>query len=224
MANHVTELVVKEVKIKGGNQILTAAYMTPNNVLFHGLNYLGKLMRWLYEIDTNNTTAALKPRDIRRMWDVWNFHKLDMELGHKNFDAPGTVMEMTRAVLLPHPEELRRYKNMKIQRVASAIHQHCHVCMSVDSADGHEIYQLSDYKDIVESQNITEEVFKFVVGTGQPDGNGGYDTGAALPALVELGREEPSGDLDLIRFNERSSGATDSGLPDAPDLPPGGAQ
>ena len=74
--NHVTELVVKEIKIKGGAKIVVGKYMTPNQVLFHGINYVGKLMRWLYEIDSNNTTAALKPRDIRKLWGVWDFHKI----------------------------------------------------------------------------------------------------------------------------------------------------
>lgn len=215
--NHVTELVVKEVAVKGGAKITVAKYMTPNNVLFHGLNYVGKLMRWLYEIDSNNTTAALKPRDIRKFWGVWNFHKKDLELGHKHFDGPGVIIEMTQAILLPHPEELRRYKNMKIQRVASALHQYAHVCMSRDSADGHEIYNMADYDDIVEAQNITEEMLKFVIGTGEKRSDGSFDTGNPLPPLVELGREEPSGDLDLVLFNERSSENTDSGLPDAPD-------
>lgn len=217
MANHVTELVVKEVKIKGGAKIMVAAYMTPNQVLFHGLNYIGKLMRWLYEIDSNNTTAALKPRDVRKLWGVWDFHKKDLDLGHKFRDRPGVILEITTAILLPHPDELRRYKNMKIQRVAHALHEYAHVCMSRDSADGHEIYNMADYDDIVEAQKVTEEFIKFAVGTGQPDGKGGFDTGEPLPPLVELGREIPSGDLDLVRFNERSKEAADSGLPDAPD-------
>lgn len=215
--NMVTELIVEEVKIKGGMKILTASYSTPNKVLFNGLFFLGKALRWLMECKSNNMTRAIQPRDIRNLWLLWNAHKQDFDLAQKSSDSPSPVLEFNHKILLPHPKEMRRYKNIKIQRVASEIHSYCHVCMSRDSADGTHIYEMVDYDDILEAQKVCEDVMLLFVGTGEQVKPGEWSTGLEMPALVELGQEIPSGDLDVLTFAEPSSDSPSSHLPDAPD-------
>lgn len=221
--NNITELVVEEVKIKGGSKIRVAAYKTPNKTLFNGMFFIGKLLRWLMECKSNNMTRGIQPSDIRKLWLLWDAHKLDFQTAQKNSDAPTGVLEFQRVILLPHPSEMRRYKNLKIQRVASELHDYAHACMSVDSADGVQIVDLADYKDITSAQKVCEEVMNLFVGTGKPikDKLGAWNTGIEIPALVELGQEIPDGDLDQLAFAEPSITAPASGLPDAPDTEAG---
>lgn len=214
----VTELVVKEVKIKGGARIAVAAYATPNKVLFDSMFWLGKLLRWLMECKSNNMTRAIQPRDIRQLWQLWEAHKVDLDMSQKFSDSPGPVHEFNFQVLLPHPDEMRRYKNLKIQRAANEIHAYIHTAMTRDSASGHAIYEMIDYEEIKELQTNVEEILKVFVGTGKPTGKPGeWDTGVPIPALVELGQEIPKGDLSMMSFAEPSSEAPSHHLPDAPD-------
>lgn len=219
----VTELVVEEIKIKGGQKIRTAAYATPNKTLFNGLFWLGKGLRWLMECKSNNMTRAIQPRDVRALWKLWEAHKADFELAQKSSDAPTSILEFNHKILLPHPSEMRRYKNIKIARIAGEIHQYCHTCMSRDSASGTHIYNMVDYGEIVEAQVVCEGFMKLHIGTGLPiEGKEGeWDTGIEMPSLAELGQEIPSGDLDELSFAEPSIIAPESGLPDAPDTQEG---
>lgn len=219
--DHITELIVEEVQIKGGRQIKTAAYKTPNRALFHSLFYIGKALRWLMEVRSNNMSAGMQPRDIRKFWQLWHVHKKDLEISQKFSDAPAPVLEFSRVILLPHPSEMRRYKNMKIQRVASELHEYAHVCMSIDSAEGTDIVRMADYADILEAQSEVEEKLLWLMGTGNKTKDGEWDTGIEMPALLELGTEIPDGDLDELSFAEASFSAAASGLPDAKDESPG---
>lgn len=209
---------MEEVKIRGGKKIKCAAYKTPNRSLHAGLFYIGKGLRWLMECRSNNMTSGTQPRDIRKFWQLWNVHKEDFEKSQKYSDSPAPVMEFARVILLPHPSEMRRYKNMKIQRAASELHEYAHVCMSTDSSEGTDIVRIADYNDIKEAQAEVEEKLKWLLGTGQKKGKGGgYDTGVEMPALLELGTEVPDGDIDELSFVEPSFEAPVSGLPDAED-------
>jgi len=215
----VTELVVEAVKIKGGQKMYVAEYVTPNKMLYDGLTWLGKGLRWLMECKSNNMTRAVQPHDIRKLWKLWEAHKKDFDLGQKHSDSPTPVYEFRRSILLPHPKEMRRYKNIKIQRVASEIHFYCHVAMTRDSSDGTHIYDLSDYEEIQAAQLVCEEFMLLHVGTGQPiEGQPGkWSIGLDIPPLTEVGTEVPPADLDTLTFEEPSSTAPDSVLPDAPD-------
>lgn len=216
----VTELVVEEIKIQGGQKIRTAAYKTPNKVLYSSMYFLGKALRWLLECKSNNMTRAVQPRDIRALWQLWNAHKADLALSQKFSDAPTSVLEFNHLILFPHPAEMQRYKNIKIQRVANEIHNYAHVCMTRDSADGTHIYHMADFQEILEAQVVCEELMKLHIGSGEPIPGkpGEWDTGIPIPALTELGNEEPTGDLDIMMFAEPSKASPGSHLPDAPDV------
>lgn len=216
----ITELVVEEVKIKGGTKIRTAAYKTPNKTLYNGLFFIGKGLRWMMECKSNNMTRGIQPSDVRKLWQLWEAHKADLKLAQKNSDAPTGLLEFNRVILLPHPSEMRRYKNLKIQRIASEWHDYSHASMSVDSADGTQIVTMADYEDIQASQEVCEDVMKLFIGDGQAvDGEAGkWNTGMELPSIAELGMEVPDGDLDELSFAEPSITAPESGLPDAPDV------
>lgn len=216
--NQITELVVEKIEIKGGTKIKVATYATPNKTLYNGLFYIGKALRWLMECKSNNMTRGIQPRDVRDLWKLWNAHKSDFELMQQHSDSPFPAHEFNRMITLPHPHEMMRYKNLKIQRIASELHDYAHVCMSVDSAEGTEIVEMSDYQDIQEAQRVCEEVMKMFIGTGESLGSGKWDTGMDLPALTALGEEVPSGDLDFLTYAEPSKTSPDSGLPDAPDI------
>ena len=205
------------MRIKGGRKIKCAAYKTPNRALFHALFYIGKSLRWMMEIRSNNMQAGIQPRDVRKFWQLWEVHKQDLAISQKYSDSPAPVMEFARVILLPHPSEMRRYKNMKIQRLASELHEYAHVCMSIDSAEGNDIVRMVDYDDIVEAQAEVEEKLKWLIGDGSKGGDGEWNTGVEMPALVELGTEIPDGDLDELSFAEPSFAAPESGLKDAPD-------
>lgn len=216
--DQITELIVTDVQIKGGTKIKVAAYETPNKALFNGMFIIGKVLRWLMETRSNNMTRAIQPADIRALWKLWNAHKLDLDLAQKNSDAPVSVIEMYRTILLPHPTEMRRYKNLKIQRIAMEIHDYAFACMSRDTASGTNIVDMTDYAEIVEAQKVVEQVMVLFVGTGDKKADGQWDTGIDLPAITELGKEIPDGDLDALSFGEPSKTDVQAGLPDAPDI------
>lgn len=218
--NHVTELIVEEVKIEGGAQIIVQKLYTPNKTLFNGLFFLGKLLRWMMECKSNDMTRGLKPRDVRAIWALWVAHKADFKSAQANSDAPEPVHNINRLITLPHPKEMMRYKNLKISRVAQEIHDYCHTCMGVDSSHANQIVTMADYQDIVEAQRIAEDVMTMFMGTGQRKEDGSYDTGMDLPAMSALGREVPDGDLDFMIYGEPSKIDPRAGLPDAPDTPP----
>lgn len=216
--DHITELIVEEVKIKGGTKIKVAPYKTPNKTLFNGLFFIGKGLRWLMECKSNNMTRTVQPTDVRHLWLLWEAHKQDFAIAQKNSDSPTGVIEMYRTVLLPHPAEMRRYKNLKIQRVATEWHDYAHACMSRDSASGVQIYSMVDYSEIVEAQKVVEEVMTLFIGSGKKLADGQWDIGIDLPPLAELGQEIPDGDLDSLSFAEPSLTDPESGLPDTPDV------
>lgn len=222
--NHITELVVEEVKIEGGQQIRTAAYRTPNNTLFNGLTWLSKGLLFMMECKSNNMSKSMQPRDVTDLWKLWNAHKADFALAQKFSNHPMPIIEFKHTILMPNPVEMRRYRNMKVQRVASQWFSYCHVCMSRDSSLGTYIVEMADYDEIVQAQEATEAVMTMFFGTGLPiEGEvGKWDTGIELPALSELGHIVPDNDMDALVFAEPSIGAPASGLPDAKDTPAGG--
>lgn len=218
----VTELIVEEIKIQGGRKIRTAAYKTPNETLHDSMFIVGKLLRWLMKSKSNNMTRSIQPRDVRELWQMWEAHKKILDLAQKFSDSPSPVHEFNRVILLPHPSELQRFKNIKLQGVGNALHGYVHTCMTRDSADGTYIYEMIDYEEVLEAQRHCEQKMLLFVGTGQPlkDQPGHWDTGLPMPSLAELGTEIPSGDLDMLSFAEPSIDAPGSHLPDAPDLDP----
>lgn len=228
----ITELIVEEVKTKGSERIKVEQYPTTNQALQSTQSMIGKILRWLMVCQSNNMVRGVQARNVVEFWELWNAHKEDFKNSMKLGNSPAPTHEMYLYILLPSRSEMRRYKNIKVQRVAHALYYYAHVCMSRDSADGTQIWDMADYKDILDAQKAVEATVTLWIGNGQPllDTDnvvipGQFNVGIKLPPMSELGQEVPTGDGNSLYFAEPSLTAPDTGIIDAPSgqeapLPP----
>jgi len=213
----VTKLNVVEAKITGGREIDCLSYNTKNQTLHLCALPLSKLLLFLMECDSNNTTSIIVPNDAVIIHQQLGAFKEELDFSKELLDQPSGRLEKTFKILIPTQVEMKKFTNPKIQRVALAVHNLLSVMMSVDSGGTKNFVGMADGKSIEASFKVVKKVADKWIGSGKKLKDGVWETGVEIPPMIEVGRIEPDTDADAATLNEPSADVGDLHLPDAPD-------
>jgi len=217
-----TRLNIKKSAIIGGREIDVDFVNTKNQTLHLCALPLSKLLLFLIECDSNNTTRTIVPRDSRIINMQMKAFKEELIFSTTKLDQPMGRYDKVYKILIPTEVELKKFPNAKIERVAMAILNLLNVMMQVDSSGAKTYVDLSDRKDIEKSFNVALAVVAKWIGTGDKvKDKDEWETGYDVPAFIEVGRIVPDSDADAAQVHEPSADIGPLGRPDAPDTKSG---
>ena len=213
-----TELKVVQPVIEPGRQINVVPYKVRNYQIHQVAEQLAYLALGIIESDSGNTSAQNSPRETRNFWKGYNLAKLEWENAIAFRDTPTPELEFEEKILLPHANEIKQLKNLKVRRVVQAIQHLARILVGLDSAGLKNGLGPSDIVAGGEAFAHTTKVFEQYWGTGEGNIEEGFSEGLQAPEYA-FGELTPDVDLDSGRAFEPSSESPASSFEDVPDQP-----
>lgn len=211
----ITNLSEVPADIVGGHQIDVVPQNIRNARVHSCLEQMARLMLFLLECDSNNTSSKIKPSDVRFVREQWDICKSEFEFNtaEENNDLPEDQYEHAYSISLPHQKELARIRNVKIKRVATEVWRCMNVCLSCDSSNTQGFTDEHDKASMTTVMEYCDRVMDRWIGNGSDF----TDVGLKAPAYEILGQVLPDVDSDFARKLEPSKKLPDPRLPDTPD-------
>lgn len=211
----ITNLREVDAQIEAGREIEVVKYNTRNYRNHLVLEQLSRLLAFMLECDSNNTSSKNLPSDTRDIRDQFKIVKDEFEFGMQNNDAPTGSHEYAYHILLPSGKEIQRIRNVKIKRVLVELFNLCRVVLSVDSSNSQGYVSVGDANKIRAVFDICDKCMDRWIGDGSDDANLGLEA----PAYEKLGQMIPDVDGDYAQLLEPSLDLPKPKLPDVPDKP-----
>lgn len=209
----ITNLREVDAEIEAGREIEVVKYKTRNYRNHQVLEQLSRLLAFMLECDSNNTSSKNLPSDTRDIRAQFTIVKDEFEFGMQNNDAPTGSHEYAYSILLPSGPEIQRIRNVKIKRVFTELFNLCRVLLSVDSSNSQGYVSLGDADKIRAIFDICDKCMDRWIGTGADDSS----LGLQAPAYEKLGQMVPDVDSDYAQLLEPSKDMPEPKLPDVPD-------
>ena len=208
-----TELQIVEEVIRPGQKIKGVKYSVSNFRLNQIIVPMSRLLFWFLESDSNNTSTIVKPRDVRRIRQVWDVAKRELAFAMEHNDQHAGSREYDYAVALPHSSEIQRIQNAKLQKILSEMFVTARVICTVDSARTQGFISPEDHDEIATLMKTVDDAMDIWIGAGKD----ASDIGSPYPAFEEMGQLVPDTDLGFAAIAEPSREGVPSKLPDVPD-------
>jgi hypothetical protein len=225
----ITNLKVDQPQPIAGMEISVNQFNIKHFRLHKMLTEVSRMILFLLESDTNNSSAQVVARDARTI--NLGFKGIEKEWGfaktHRN--APLGTLENSYAILLPKPSEVQRMKNRPAQCAAQELLNMANIMIFNDSASQQQWVGEGPARDIDDAILTAKTIVLSELGSGEPDTAHatGFAVGDEHPDYSRLGTLAPDVDLDKVTMAEPRVGAvqpsTVQDTLDVPsDLPAGG--
>lgn len=209
-----TELLVQQPEIQPGLKIEVLEHAISNFRLHNGLDHLARLMVYLIEMDSNNTTSVLTPENKSEVYEQLNLFEQEINFAKNHNSAPAPSHEADYKLLLPKGSEIQRISNVKAKRVAKEVDLLLRVGISLDSAGVQTHVKASDFTKLESQLNTVKSAIELWFGRSDELDNFGLE----VPAMVSVGELQPDVDVDYASLREPSSAVPATGLPDVADV------
>lgn len=207
-----TELQIHKEDITGGRKVDVVEYNVRNYRMRDTLEQCSRLMIYLLECDSNNTSSKAIPSDVREITEQWNIVKEELDFSLQYNDFPKGSHEYAYKIYLLKGTEIQRVRNVKLKTVLAECFNAMRVLLSVDSANTQGFIDLRDSENVKRAFEIVDAKIVRWLGDGTVENTGRY-----APAYEELGTIEPDVDGDYAQVLEPSSSTPAAKLPDSPD-------
>jgi len=218
----ITELNVSDPRPIAGMQIKVDSYHLKNFRMHKMLSEISRVLLFILESDSNNSSAQTVARDARNVQSALS--SVEKEFGYlQEFrDAPMGTLERGYTILLPKASEIQRMNNRPMQCVAQELLNFANVIVFNDSAQQQQWLGEGPSSDISDSLSVVKRIIVETIGTGaKSDANPtGYDVGPKHADYSRLGTLAPDVDLDNVSLAEPRVGSViPSRVPDTADVP-----
>ena len=214
-----TELNVHPESIVGGRKIDVVNYNVRNYRLRDTLESCARLLVYLAECDSNNTSSKMIPSEAREVIEQWNIVKEELDFSLLYNDFPQGTHEMAYEIKLLRGTQIQKIRNVKVKTVLVEAFHAMRVLLGVDSANTQGYIDLHDADKIKKSFEIVDAKITRWMGDGTVQNTGRY-----APAFELLGEMVPDVDSDYAQVLEPSSSIPAPAQPDSPDTDSGDGQ
>jgi hypothetical protein len=207
-----TNIRLKDPEIIPGVEIGCVAYNVRNYRMRDTLEMSARLMLFLVECDSNNTSAIAIPSDSRDILDTWQAVKEEFDFAIAYNDFPKGSHEYAYQIALLEGKEIQKIRNVPLKTVAAEIFNALRVMLSVDSANTQGYLSAKDQEKIKRMFEIVDAKMLRWLGDGSLQ-----LTGRNVPAFEEIGEIVPDVDADYAAILEPSRSMPKPKLPDVQD-------
>lgn len=209
-----TELNPQPATITPGVRITVLEYNLRNFRVHAIMEQVSRLLLYLLECDSNNTSSVLSPREVRNIRKQWEIVKGEFDFSVAHNDMPQGSHEYSYKLLLIDQTEILKMKNVKLKRVVSELFNASRAIVSADSSSSQGVISVEDQMDFKLIGSLIDDVMERWIGTGEDT----TKVGLSAPDFKILGEVSPSVNLNYAEVLEPSRSTPASKLPDVADV------